>query len=96
MNYAIRKSLFVLGENIRTMRAIKRLPQSVVAERAGIALSTLSAIENGSLSAEIGNVAAVLAASGFGYPFRVFLAPANDSTGMFLEEERLPQRIRNG
>lgn len=90
----VSRSLRVLGNTIRIARLDRNLPQSIVAERAGISLKTLSEIEKGSPATELGNLAAVLAAVGFGYPFKEFLAPARDATGMMLEESRMPLRVR--
>ena len=39
---AVEESLRVLGRNIKTARLKRRVPQEVLAERAGIGLSTLT------------------------------------------------------
>ena len=57
---AVEESLSVLGNNIRTARLKRRLPQATLAERAGIGLSTLVKIENGNCGVAIGAVASVL------------------------------------
>ena len=44
---AVEESVIQLGSNLRSARLRRRLPQSVVADRAGISLNTLSKIENG-------------------------------------------------
>lgn len=90
----LEKSLVKLGSDIRSARLRRRLMQSLVAERAGISVNTLSKIEKGDPGVSIGNVAAVLWALGFGTPFSELVAPQNDTAGWMLEEERLPRRAR--
>ena len=41
---AVEESVIQLGSNLRSARLRRRLPQSVVADRAGISLNTLSKI----------------------------------------------------
>ena len=43
---AVEDAVQTLGANIRNARLRRRLPQSVVAERAGVSLNTLSKVEN--------------------------------------------------
>ncbi len=93
-SFAVEESLRTLGENIRVARLRRRLPQSVVAERSGISLNTLSKIENGDAGVSIGNVAAVLQSLGDQAPFAGIFASEADTTGLMLEERRLPQRAR--
>lgn len=54
---AVEESVIQLGSNLRSARLRRRLPQSVVADRAGISLNTLSKIENGDCGVSIGNIA---------------------------------------
>ena len=91
---AVEMALKALGENLKTARLRRRLPQSQVAERAGISLNTLSKIEAGDPGVAIGNVAAVMQAIGLGTPFEEVASPAQDLSGLRLESERLPKRAR--
>lgn len=93
-SFAVEESIRTLGINLRTARLRRRLPQSVVAERSGISLNTLSKIENGDCGVAIGNVASVLQALGLGTPFSDVASAGLDETGLLLEERRLPQRAR--
>ncbi len=93
-SFAVEESVRAFGMNIRTARLRRRLPQAMVAERAGISLNTLSKIENGDCGVAIGNVAAVLQALGLGTPLSLVAATENDETGLLLEERRLPRRAR--
>jgi transcriptional regulator with XRE-family HTH domain len=54
-----------LGARLRAARLRRRLPAGQVAERAGMSLVTLRAVERGSSSATIGAYLAVLAVLGF-------------------------------
>ena len=56
---AVEESVIQLGSNLRSARLRRRMPQSVIADRAGISLNTLSKIENGDCGVSIGNIASV-------------------------------------
>ena len=89
---AVEESLSVLGNNIRTARLKRRLPQTTLAERAGIGLSTLVKIENGNCGVAIGAVASILFALDLGTPMADIAGI--DPLAQALENERLPKRIR--
>ncbi len=93
-NWKIDKSLQQLGHNIRMARIRRRIMQSLVAERAGISVKTLQRIEAGDPGVSIRAVDAVLFALGFGTPLAGLCPPALDETGLLLEEERMPSRVR--
>ena len=94
-SFAVEESVRTLGANLKAARLRRRLPQSVVAERAGISLNTLSKLENGDCGIAIGNVASVLQALGLGTPFSdVVACSGDDETGLMLEARRLPRRAR--
>lgn len=91
---AVEDAVLSLGTNIRTARLRRRLPQSVVAERAGVSLNTLSKAENGDCGISIGNMASILNALGL-LPLLSSLASSDsDDAGLLLEEKNLPKRIR--
>ena len=69
-NLVVIRSIRKLGRDIRSARLRRRLPMSLVAERAGISVKTLSSLEKGETGVSIGHVAAVIAALGMGTPFR--------------------------
>ena len=91
-SFAVEESVRTLGANLKAARLRRR--QSVVAERAGISLNTLSKLENGDCGIAIGNVASVLQALGLGTPFSDVAAAGDDETGLMLEARRLPRRAR--
>ena len=82
----------VLGHNLKVARLKRRLPQTALAERAGISLSTLVKIEKGDCGVAIGAVASVLQALGLGTPFAQIAQ--TDPVALALETETLPKRIR--
>lgn len=58
------KTLLNMGENVKLARLRRELSAEQVAERAGIARSTLSAIENGASSVSLENLLKVLSVLG--------------------------------
>lgn len=93
-NIQVSHSLRKFGRDFRTARLKRRLPMSLVAERAGISCRTLASIEKGDTGVSFGNIAAAIFALGMGTPFSDIIDPKNDSFGLLLDEERLPKRAR--
>ncbi len=93
-NIQVSRSLKKFGNDFRTARLRRRLPMSLVAERAGISCRTLASIEKGETGVSFGNVAAAIFALGMGTPFSDIIDSKNDSFGLLLDEERLPKRAR--
>lgn len=90
----VEKSLLAFGNNLKIARLKRRLPQAVVAERAGISVLTLQKLESGASGVSLGNCAAVLFALGFDTPFSDIASPNNDPLGQRLVEMELPKRAR--
>jgi len=88
------RALRKLGADIRDARRRRRIPVSILAERASISRTTLNRIEKGDPSASLGNYATVLFALGMIERVADIADPRQDSVGLELEEEHLPQRIR--
>lgn len=82
-----------LGANIRNARRRRRIPTTLMAERAGISRVTLDKIEKGDPSVSLGRYAAVLYVLGLVKSLGSIASPAIDHVGLSLEEERLPKRI---
>lgn len=91
---AVEEAIKALGSNLKTARLRRRLPQSKVAERAGISLNTLVKIENGDLGVAIGNYAVVILALGLGTPLAEIAEPTKDKVGMSYDINELPKRAR--
>jgi transcriptional regulator with XRE-family HTH domain len=79
---------------MRDARRRRRIPVSILAERASISRTTLSRIEKGDPSASLGNYATVLFSLGMIDRLADLADPRHDAVGLALEEEHLPQRIR--
>jgi hypothetical protein len=83
-----------VGHDIKDARRRRRIPMSIVRQRASISQSTLIRIERGDPKVAIGSYAAVLFVMGMVDRLADIADPKNDSVGLQLEEENLPQRIR--
>ncbi len=94
VSFAVESDIRQLAANVKAARLRRRIPQTVVAERADISVNTLSKLENGDPGIAIGNLASVLHALGFESPLSMIAAPDSDPEGLMLEEQRLPKRIR--
>lgn len=90
----VRRTLHKLGHDIRDARLRRRIPVAIAAERASIHRITLAKIEKGDPTVAIGNYATVLFVLGMIGRLAELADVTNDATGLQLEEERLPQRIR--
>jgi hypothetical protein len=79
---------------MRDARLRRRIPVAVAAERASIGRSTLNRVENGDPNVALGIYATVLFVLGLVGRVGDLADARNDATGLQLEEERLPKRIR--
>lgn len=82
-----------LGENIRLARLRRKLPSTMVAERAGIARNTLRAIERGEASVTMGAYANVLLSLGLEKDLK--LIASDDELGRKLQDAGLPTKARS-
>ena len=89
-----RHALRKLGHDIRDARRRRRIPAAIAAQRASISRTTLVKIEKGDPGVAIGIYATVLFVMGMAERLADLADPKNDSVGLQLEEENLPQRIR--
>ena len=87
---AIRK----LGHDIRDARRRRRIPATILAERASISRTTLHKVEQGDPGVSLGIYATVLFVLGMIDRLGDLADPKHDSVGLELEEEHLPERIR--
>jgi transcriptional regulator with XRE-family HTH domain len=91
----ILRSLVKLGRDIEVARKKRRLTIAALCERAGISAPLYARLVAGAPGTSVGAYAMVLFALGMGTPFDAMMDPASDDTGLLLEEERLPKRVRN-
>lgn len=89
---AVRKALRKLGADIQDARRRRRLPMSVVADRAFTSRSTLQKIEAGDTAVSIGIYAAVLQALGLLDGLGHVADIGNDLIGQSLASADLPKR----
>jgi transcriptional regulator with XRE-family HTH domain len=90
----VRRALRKLGHDIRDARRRRRIPVAIMAERASISRMTLNKVEKGEPGVSMGTYATVLFVLGMADRLADLADPKNDSVGLTLEEEHLPQRIR--
>jgi transcriptional regulator with XRE-family HTH domain len=94
MPVPVLRALRKLGQNIRDARKRRRIPVEIMAERASMSRVTLSKIEKGEAGVSLGNYASALFTLGMIDRLADLADPRDDTVGLELEEERLPQRIR--
>lgn len=90
----VKRALRKLGHDIRDARRRRRIPVAIMAERASISRMTLNKVEKGEPGVSMGTYATVLFVLGMAERLADLADPKNDTVGLALEEERLPQRIR--
>lgn len=90
----VTRALRKLGHDIRDARRRRRIPVVIMAERASISRMTLNRVEKGEPGVAMGSYAAVLFVLGMAERLGDLADPRNDTVGLTLEEEHLPQRIR--
>ena len=89
----VKGALRKLGSDIRDARLRRRIPSSVMAQRAFISRTTLVKVEKGDPGVGLGTYAAVLFALGMLDRLRELASAKTDEIGLALDEERLPKRI---
>lgn len=88
---AVRRALRKLGADLRDAR--RRLPMTVVAERAFTSRSTLQRVEAGDTGVSIGIYAGVLQALGLLEGLSQIADIGNDPVGQALASAALPKRV---
>jgi hypothetical protein len=91
----VERALVKLGADIRDARRRRRIPTAVMAERATIVRATLQKAEKGDPGVSMGTYATLLFVLGMTDRLAEVADARFDTTGLALEEERLPKRIRN-
>lgn len=87
------RALLGLGSDLRGARLRRRIPAAVLAERARITRQTLHKIERGDPTVSMGGYASVLFALGMQDRIATVAAARDDTVGLALDEERLPERV---
>lgn len=84
-----------LGHDIRDARRRRRIPVAIAAQRASISKTTWLKVEKGDPGVLAGTYVTVLFVLGLVDRVAQLADPGTDSVGLRLEEEQLPERIRN-
>ena len=90
----VQRNLRKLGRDIRDARLRRRIPTAIMAARASISRTTLNKVEKGDPGVSLGIYATVLFVLGLSGRISNLADARNDTVGLELEEENLPQRIR--
>lgn len=90
----VKRALRKMGEDIRAARLRRRIPMSIMAERAFISRATLGKVEKGDAGVSLGTYATILFVLGMIDRLADIVSLPNDFTGQSLEDETLPLRIR--
>jgi len=91
---AVRRSLTKFGKDLGIARRKRGLTALAVAQRAGVSKNTYLRAEKGDPAVSLAVYAMALFALGFGSPFGSLIDMSRDDTGLLLDEERLPKRVR--
>jgi len=89
----VKRALKKLGEDIADARRRRRIPTTLMAQRAMIGRATLARVEKGAPQVSLGIYATVLFILGLAERLADLADVRTDDIGLRLEEERLPQRI---
>jgi transcriptional regulator with XRE-family HTH domain len=91
---SVQRSLRQLGEHLRTWRKLRGLTAAEVADRAGIAVTTVQRLETGR-GATLENVVRVARALGVMDALTTALDPYATDLGRLRADEALPERVRH-
>ncbi len=91
----VRHALRKLGHDLRDARRRRRISVAIAAQRASISRTTLVKIEKGDPGVALGLYATAVFVLGMVEHLADLADPKNDTMGLQLEEEHLPQRIRS-
>jgi len=89
----VERALAKLGGDIRAARLRRRIPTTLMAQRAFVTRTTLSKVEKGNPGVSLGIYATVLFILGMASRLEELADPRNDALGLQLDGERLPKRI---
>jgi DNA-binding XRE family transcriptional regulator len=90
----LRQSIVKLGADIGVARRKRSLTVGMMAERIGVHKNTYLKIEKGDPSVAFGIYAMALFVLGLSDAFTALADPGTDDTGLLLDADHLPKRIR--
>ena len=90
----VERALEKLGRDISFARRRRQMPQSMLAERIGVSVMTVRRMEAGHPNIALQTVARALHVFGELERLKQLLDTSEDSIGLALMDEKLPQRVR--
>lgn len=90
----LRQEIVKLGADIATARRKRALTVGMMAERIGVHKNTYLKVEKGDPTVAFGIYAMALFVLGLANTLTALADPAKDDTGLLLDTERLPKRVR--
>lgn len=91
---AVKRSLSKFGSDLVTARRKRGLTIRAVAERMGVSKNTYLRAEKGDPRVGLGVYSMALFVLGFGNPLGTLIDVSRDDTGLLLDKDRLPKRVR--
>lgn len=91
---SVTRTLKKFGSDLRIARLKRGFTVEMMAQRIGIHRSTYSKMEKGDPMVGLGAYASALFCLGFGTPLGDLIDQRNDDTGLLLDLEMLPKRVR--
>lgn len=95
MPLPVKRALAKLGSDIKSARLRRRIPTTVMAERAFVTRTTLNKVEKGDPTVALGTYATVLFILGLSNRLAELADVTHDEVGQQLQDEQLPKRIRS-
>ena len=92
---SVQRALRSLGRDIRIARKKRRMPVADFATRMGVAPGTLARLEKGEPGVSVAALAMALLALGELRRLDELIDVSKDDTGLMLDIDSLPQRIRS-
>jgi DNA-binding XRE family transcriptional regulator len=90
----VRRALSKLGADLAVARRKRRFTIEMVVQRVGVSKATYHRVEKGDPTVSMGTYAMTLFVLGFPEALGEIADVRRDDTGLLLDTERLPQRIR--
>ena len=90
----VERALLRAGQNLALARRRRQLSQEALAERIGASVNTVRRMEDGHPGTALQHFARALQVFGELDKFENLLDTAQDSVGLSLMDDKLPQRIR--
>jgi transcriptional regulator with XRE-family HTH domain len=90
----VSRALEKLGRDISFARRRRQMPQAMLAERIGVSVMTVRRMEDGNPNISLRTLARTLHVFGELERLKQILDSSEDTIGLTLMDERLPQRVR--